>query len=131
VKSEGGKFGKWIAVFVSPSKGQVRTVYFAAADSGANTHKGVTLTPPEAFGAGGPNRLFSNSEFSIDSEAAYQTGYAKAKDWVTKHPDKKVSMLLSEPTRYSNPVWYMIWGDRKLGFDSMVNATSGELMNGK
>ena len=130
MKSEDGKYGKWIAVFLSPGKRQVRTVYFTSINTG-NLIKGVTMTPAEQFVPGGPNTPFVNSAFSIDSDAAYKTAYGKAKDWVDKHPDKKLAMLLSQPHRYSNPVWYFIWGDRKLGYEALVNASNGELIGGK
>lgn len=127
-----GKAAKWVAVFVSPSKHQARTAYYAVIESGPNTLKGVTVSPAETWsGPTGPNRPFINSAFTIDSDAAYKTAFAKAKPWVDKHPDKKLSILLSQPSRYSTPIWYFIWGDRKLGFDVVVNASNGELAGGK
>jgi hypothetical protein len=132
MKNVDGKSAKWVAVFASPSKHQARTAYYSVIDSGPNTQKGVTVAPSETWsGPSGPNRPFPNNTFAIDSDAAYKTALAKGKAWIDKHPDKSVSMLLSQPTRFGNPVWYFIWGDRKNGFDVLVNATTGELQAGK
>lgn len=126
IKSENGKYPMWTAVFVSPSLKQARTFFFAVADHGRDIHKGVTIGGPEAwFGATAKSRPFQNHQFNINSDAAYKTAAEKAGDWLKKNPDKKLAMVLASTSHFPGPVWYMLWGDHKSGYDMFVDATTG------
>jgi hypothetical protein len=65
-------------------------------------------------------------EFSIDSDYAYRAALTKAGDWIKKHPDRQLaSLVLGNASRFTSPTWYVLWGDKKSGFEVFVNATTG------
>jgi len=68
---------------------------------------------------------FANSDFHIDSDAAYTAALALAGDWVKSHPDKKVSFVLGASAKFPQPVWLVIWGNTTNGFAAYVNALTG------
>jgi hypothetical protein len=72
------------------------------------------------------------SEFSVDSDAAYQAAAADAATWLKKNPEKKLTTVeLSNNARYQVPTWYFLWGDKKLGYAAFVNATTGKVLKSK
>jgi len=76
-----------------------------------------------------PFQLF---EFAIDSDAAYQTAFAKAEGWVKEHPNKDAAFTLgSNAARFHGPVWFVLWGNNKSGYAAFVNATTGAAVNAK
>jgi hypothetical protein len=126
VKNEAGKAGLWTVVFVSPTLHQARTYYYAAADGLPSVVRGIKLVATVPWG--GPTAEvvpIPTSEFSIDSDAAYNTAIAKAANWVKKHPDKELSFVLGNAARFPSPVWYVLWGTTKSGYEVFVNATNG------
>jgi hypothetical protein len=127
VKSENGKFPMWTAVFVSPSKREARTFFYAVLDHGSEVHKGVTIGGAESWsGQTANSRPFQNSQFIVNSDAAYKAAAEKAKAWLDKNPDKKLAMVLTSTAHFSDPVWYLLWGDRtKSGYDIFIDATTG------
>ena len=133
IKNEAGKAGMWSATFGSSTRHQAVVITYAVAAHAPDIYKGNNVGSP--FPWGGPTRdvmPFQTSEFVIDSDAAYKTAQADADAWLKKHPDKQVTFLLGHnPTRFSAPVWYIVWGDNKSGYAAFVNATSGSLVKGK
>jgi len=133
VKNEAGKAGMWSATFGSSTKHQAVVITYAVAAHAPDIYKGNNVGSPVPWG--GPTREvmpFQTSDFVIDSDAAYKTAQADADAWLKKHPDKQATFLLGHnPTRFSAPVWYIVWGDNKSGYAAFVNATSGSLMKGK
>jgi hypothetical protein len=132
MNGSGGKEAAWEVVFVSASKRQARKVVYSEIDSGSDIHKGATMFSTMVWG--GPTREyapFPNSEFGVDSNAAFQTASAKASAWLKAHPNEKLHMLLAKAAHYSTPVWVLNWGDKKSGYVAVVNATSGELISPK
>jgi hypothetical protein len=128
LKNEGGKAAKWTAVFVSPSRREARTFSYSAVDSGAN-QKGVTVGGAQSWSGATPkSKPFQNGEFIVNSDAAYDAAFEKAKGWVQKHPGKTASLTLGNASRFSSPVWYVIWGNPKSGFAVYVNATTGKVV---
>lgn len=130
MNGSGGKEAAWEAVLVSASKKQSRRAICSEIDSGAEVPKGVT------FGAampwGGPTREFQpfrNSDFAVDSDAAYATASAKAAAWLKTHPNEKLNVLLAKASHYATPVWVFNWGDKKSGYVAIVNATSGDIIS--
>jgi hypothetical protein len=72
------------------------------------------------------------SEFKLDSDAAYQAAAADAAAWLKKNPDKKLSTFeLGNAYRFPEPVWFLMWGDKKSGYSAFVNATSGAVLKKK
>ena len=126
IKSENGKYPMWTAVFVSPSKREARTFFYSVVDHGSDVHKGVTIGGPESWsGPTAKSRPFQNSQFNTNSDAAYKAAAEKAAAWLQKNPDKKLSMVLTSTSHFPGPVWYVLWGDHKSGYDIFIDATTG------
>ncbi len=129
VKNDSGKAALWIATFGSPRKHEARTFTYAVAAHSPDVVKGVTVG--HAISWGGPRHdalPFATSDFSVDSDAAYQTALAQSADWVKKHPDKEASLALGNASRFDGPVWYVLWGDSKSGHSVYVSAKSGTVV---
>ena len=127
-KNEDGKAAFWTAIFVSPSLRQARHFTYAVANAGT-IEKGVTAGVPEAWsGATKTSMPFQNSDFTVDSDAAFKTAAAKAADWLKDHANEKPSLTLASAARFPAPVWIVLWGEPKTGFLEYVNATSGDLV---
>jgi hypothetical protein len=132
VPNADGKAGMWTAVFVSPSRREARTFYYAVADHGGEVHRGVTAGGAQPWSGATPkSRPFQVTEFVVNSDDAYKTALAKAGPWLKKHPGKKMSITLASTARFPAPVWYVMWGDAKSGYLAFVNATTGIAMAGK
>jgi hypothetical protein len=130
IKNEGGKAGLWTAVFVSARLHQARTYYYAAADGLPHVVRGIKLVATVAWdGPTAEVMPIPTSEFSVDSDAAYSTAFAKAGEWVKKHPSKPLSLVLGNASRFQSPVWYVLWGTTKSGYEVFVNATDGTIYN--
>ena len=126
IKNEDGKAGLWTAIFVSPSRREARSFTYAVADSGPDIRKGVNVS--NALTWGGATKMskpFSNSEFAVDSDAAYKVAFEKAEGWLKKHPNQKATFRLGNASRFAAPVWYIMWGTTKNGYAALVNATTG------
>jgi len=130
VKNVDGKYGKWTAVFGSPSLHSARTYTYAVADQLPTISKGVK----EEFTLqwDGPTTKvmpFATSDFKTDSDEAYKTAFEKAGKWVADNPDKPITTFtLGAATRFPAPVWYIMWGDAKNGYAAYVNATTGKII---
>jgi hypothetical protein len=129
IKNEDGKAGLWTAVFVSSSRREARRFSYAVVDSGADIRKGVNVSNAQAWGgATTTSKPFSNSEFAVDSDAAYKAAFEKAADWLKKHPNQTATFRLGSASRFAAPVWYVMWGTTKNGYAALVNATTGAIV---
>jgi len=130
IKNEGGKAGLWKAVFVSPSLKQARTFTYAVADSGTDIRKGMNIGNVMPWGGATPtSKPFSNSEFSVDSEAAYKAAAEAAAGWLSAHPGQAApTFRLGNASRFAAPIWYIKWGTDKNGYAALVNATTGAVV---
>jgi hypothetical protein len=125
IKNEGGKFGKWTAVFVSPSRREARTFTYTVG-------QGVAAGAGEAWSGATPNsRPFQLIEFTVNSDAAYQTAFKQAQAWLKSHPGKESAFSLQNGSRYASPVWYILWGTKTSGYLVLVNAMTGTVVKGK
>ena len=132
ITSEGGKYGIWTAVFVSPSRHEARTFTYSVVDSGTAIHKGVDVSPAQSWsGATATSAPVQSMDFAVDSDAAYQTAYAKAASWVKQHPDKQVAFTLGNASRFPTPVWYILWGTKSSGYSVLVSASTGAEVKAK
>ena len=132
IQNEDGKAGMWTAVFVSASKREARTMFYSVADSGTEIHKGVVIGNAQPWGGANKNsKPFSSGAFSVNSDTAYATAAAKAEAWLKKNPGKKLSIFLASESRFSDPAWYFMWGDKKSGYLAFVSATTGQPLAGK
>ncbi len=129
IKNEDGKAGLWTIIFVSPSRKEARSFTYAAADSGTEIHRGVSVSDALYWGGATPtSKPFSNSEFAVDSDAAYKVAVQKAAGWLKTHPNQKVTFRLGNASRFAAPVWYVMWGTTKNGYAALVNATTGTIV---
>ena len=125
MKPEDGKFGKWTAVFVSPSRRAARTFTYTVG-------QGVAAGEEEAWSGATPNsRPFQLVEFTVNSDAAYQAALKPAASWVKSHPGKEAAFSLFNASRYPAPVWYILWGTKSSGYGVIVNAMNGAVVKGK
>lgn len=131
-KAAGGKYVMWTATFGSLKLHQARVFTYSAVTKAPDIRKGVIVGNPLPWP--GPTRdamPFETSDFALDSDAIYNTAFAQASAWAKAHPDKDVSFSLGNASRFSGPVWYVMWGDSKSGFAVFVNAKSGAVVNQK
>jgi hypothetical protein len=129
ITNENGKAGLWTATFVSPSRKEARRFTYAVGDSGADIRKGVNVSGALAWGgATTTSKPFSNSEFAVDSDAAYKAAIEKAAGWLKRHPNQKVTFRLGNASRFAAPVWYVMWGTTRNGYAALVNATTGAVV---
>ncbi len=131
-KVENGKAGMWTAVFVSPSKHEARTFTFAVADQLPEVHKGIDEGGSQVWSGATPqSEPFLMSEVAYNSDAAHEAAAQKAAEFLKKNSDKPVSYFLGKASRFQAPVWYILWGNKKLGYSAFVDATTGQVLSGK
>jgi hypothetical protein len=129
IKNEDGKAGLWTAIFVSPSRKEARSFTYAVAASGGDIRKGVNVSNALLWsGSTATSKPFANSEFAVDSDAAYKAAFEKAAGWLKKHPNQKATFRLGNASRFAAPVWYIMWGTTKNGYAELVNATTGAVV---
>ena len=131
-KNADGKAAMWSATFGSPSLHQFRTYSYAIAESKPDIVKGIMIGNVQPWGGPAKDALtFSTSDLAVDSDAAYQTALAQATSWVSKNPGKEVSLTLGNASRFTGPVWYVLWGDKKSGYSVFVDAKTGAIAKPK
>jgi hypothetical protein len=130
LKNAEGKAGLWTVIFVSPSRKEARKFTYAADAGGSDIRKGVNISDALPWAGATPASMpFSNSQFAVDSDAAYKTAYEKASDWLQKHPNQPPpTFRLGNASRFGAPVWYIMWGTTKNGYAALVNATTGSIV---
>jgi hypothetical protein len=125
VKNEGGKSGKWTAVFVSASRREARVFTYTV---------GQAVAAAEEASWSGPtpdSRPFQPNDFTVNSDTAYQSAFKQAEPWLKSHPGKKPVLTLFNASRYPTPVWYIIWGTKTSGYGVLVSAMTGTVLKGK
>ena len=129
IKNEGGKAGLWTIIFVSASRKEARSFTYAVVDGGPDIPKGISVSGALPWGGATPaSKPFANSEFAVDSDAAYKVGFEKAAGWLKTHPNQKATLRLGNASRFPAPVWYIMWGTNKNGYAALVNATTGAVL---
>jgi hypothetical protein len=132
-KNEAGKAAMWEATFASPGQHEYRVYTNSIAAHPPDIYKGVSIG--RAIPWAGVTRdvmPVQLSEFNVDSDAAYATATADAGAWLKKNPGKPLSKFeLGNAFRFQAPVWYFMWGDKKLGYTAFVNATTGKIVKAK
>jgi hypothetical protein len=129
IGSNDGKCSAWQAVFVSASKRQSQTYTYSTIELGTIT-KGLSGGKSTAWlGATPEARPFSNSEMSVDSDAAYKAAVEKASDWLKNNSAKPITTFaLGDANRFPAPTWYILWGTKKGGYGVYVNASTGKVL---
>jgi len=129
LKNADGKAAMWTAVFVSPSRQEARTFFYAVVSEGESVTKGVSAGGSQTWsGPTAKSRPFQTTEFVVNSDAIYKTAFAKAEGWLKSHPDKTAAMYLGSSAKFPSPVWLVIWGTTKDGYAVYVDATTGLVM---
>jgi hypothetical protein len=129
MKNDAGKAAMWTATFGSASKHEARVFSYSVTARPPDIYKGVMVGNSRPWGGPVPTALpFDSADFSIDSDAAYQTALAQANAWVSKNPGKDATLSLGNAARFPAPVWYVQWGDKKAGYGVFVNAKNGTVM---
>ncbi len=128
--NDGGKAGIWEATFASPGKRECRQLIYATAAHPPDIYQGVNVG--HAIPWGGISRdvmPIEKAQFTIDSDAAFNTATGDAAAWLKKNPGKKLSSFqLGNGYSFPAPVWFVMWGDKKVGYVAYVNATTGKVM---
>jgi len=130
VEKGGGKAAVWEATFASPSQRAYHVYTYAVAAQPPDVYKGVTVGSAVPWaGATRDVTPIQSSAFNVDSDAAYAAAAADAAAWRKKNPGAKLSHLeLGNGYSFPAPVWYVMWGDKKLGYVAFVNATTGKVV---
>lgn len=132
-KNASGKAGMWEATFGSASLRSYRTFTYAVAAAPPNIYKGVDSGM--AMPWSGPSRdamPIDTSMFNTDSDAAYTAAAAEAAPVLKTKPDLAITDFeVGSTSKFSTPVWYILWGTKKAGFAAVVDASSGQAMKGK
>jgi hypothetical protein len=127
--SENGRAILWTAVFASPSRREARTFTYCAIAKPPEHYKGVTVGNSRPWGGPTNDALpFESSDFAVDSDAAFKAASAEAAPWLNKHPGKEVSLALGNASKFKEPVWLLLWGDRKSGYAVYVSAKTGAVV---
>ncbi|MBS1856374.1 MAG: hypothetical protein JST11_13490 [Acidobacteria bacterium] len=129
IENEGGKAGLWTVTFVSPGRKEARIFTYAVANGEAGVLKGINVGGAVPWAGATPtSKTFANSEFLVDSDAAYKAAAEKAAGWLKTHPNMKATFHLGNASRYPAPVWYVMWGTTKNGYAALVNAVTGTVI---
>jgi hypothetical protein len=131
VKNESGKAAMWKATFGSPRKHEARTFTYAVAAQPPDIAKGVSVGRGLPWSGPTQSALpFDTSDFSVDSDGAYQTALAQtqAAEWIKRNPGKELSLAMGNASRFDGPVWLVHWGDQKSGYAVYVSAKSGAVV---
>lgn len=132
-KNDGGKAAMWQATFGSPSLRQYAVYSYAIAAAPPDIAKGVVAAQSVPWSGTTRDVMpIDTSIFNIDSDTAYNTAKADAAAWLAKNPEKKLSTIeLGDTYKFTDPVWYITWGDKKSGYGAIVNANTGKVLKGK
>jgi hypothetical protein len=128
IKNEDGKAGMWEAHFGSMSKKQYAKFSYAVAAHPPDIHKGVVASGQVPWAGPTQDALaFETSDLVVDSDVAYKTAMEKAGPWVKEHPKIELTTIsVGAASRFPGPVWYFLWGDKKLGYYQLVSANTGK-----
>jgi hypothetical protein len=133
VDSKPGKAAVWEATFASPSLHEYRVYTYAINAYPPDISKGVAVG--RGLPWGGITREVMEvplSRFTVDSDAAYNTAATDAAAWLKKNPTKKLSTFeLGNAYKFPEPVWFVMWGDKKSGYTAFVNAADGGVLKKK
>jgi hypothetical protein len=134
VKAEAGRAGAWTAVFVSESKGRMKTFTWSAVDSEGNFKKGVWPGAEQSFtGRLGQAYPFFAQALKVDSDEAYKTALTKDDPYL-KRPSAKtdpINFLVEfTPPRFPDATWRVLWGESvgTANYSAFVNAATGQFL---
>jgi hypothetical protein len=128
VKSEEGKYSQWKIVLVSASQQQAWTFIYSTVEKAPIT-RGINPQGNIKWAGARPDAMpYGNSDFSIDSDAAFKAAAEKAKDYLSKNPKPISTFALGNATSFPAPMWYIQWGSKTGGgYAAFVNAQTGKV----
>ncbi|BDC52424.1 hypothetical protein F183_A47390 [Bryobacterales bacterium F-183] len=132
VKAEPGKAGAWRGIFVSESKGRMKTFLWSAVDAEGGYRQGTWPGAEESFrGRMGQAAPFFLQALQHDSDEAYQSAI-KVEDPATKGApkDTPINFLLEFTPRHPNLAWRVLWGETvgTARYSAYVDATTGQFL---
>lgn len=132
-KNEAGKAALWEGAFASPSLREYRVYTYSIADVPPDLFKGVVAGLERPWGGITRDAMpVDLSEFTVDSDAAYQAAAGDAADWLRKNPGKPLSSFaIGDTYKFPGPVWYLMWGNKSSGYAALVDASTGKVLKHK
>jgi hypothetical protein len=91
--------------------------------------QGVAAGAGEAWSGATPNsRPFQLIEFTVNSDAAYQTAFKEAQAWLKSHVGKEPAFSLLNSSHYAAPMVHSVGHEnfRLLGADERYDGHRGE-----
>ena len=130
VEKGAGKAALWEATYASPSQHAYHIYSYAVAAHPPDIYQGVTVGGAVPWAGVTQDAMpIQSSQFQVDSDAAYSAAAADAAAWLKKNPGIKLSRFqLGNGYSFPAPVWYLMWGDKKLGYVAFVSATTGKVL---
>lgn len=126
-KSGEGKFLQWSIVFVSASKQTAWQFLYSTVEQ-PNILRGINNKGTQRWGGASQAATpFTNSDFSVDSVAAYKVAAEKAADWLKKNDKPITEFALGNASKFPSPMWYIQWGTKTGGYAVYVNAATGNI----
>jgi hypothetical protein len=126
-----GKAGAWQATFTSERLSKAKTYTYSVVEQEGNLHKGTFALGEESWsGHQGVNSAFDIRAASVESDAAYKTALEKSADYVAKNPNMPISFSLEKTTKFTEPVWRVIWGESVglSNYSVYVDASTGKFL---
>jgi hypothetical protein len=125
--AEPGKSAVWESTLYSPSLGRARSYTDSIMELLPDLHKDVFAGPQESFSG----ESFLIAAVKKDTESAYQTALAKAGKAAEGFAGKPVLILLEKESKYSDPVWRIVWGESVSTaiVSVFVDASTGEYLD--
>jgi hypothetical protein len=130
VKADQGKAGAWQVIFVSLSRGKVKTYTYSAVEAEGNLHEGVYGGIVEDYTARGDSAPFSMVAIKVDSDEAYKTAAEQSQEYIKKNPTKPVTFLMELGKRFADVTWRVVWGDSvgTSDYSVFVDGTTGKYL---
>lgn len=132
-KNEAGKAAMWEGAFASPSLRQYRVITYSIASVPPTIYKGVDVGPAMPWGGTTRDAMpIDVTLFHTDSNEAFEAAAANAAAWLKSNPGKELTALeLGQTYKFAGPVWYTQWGTKAGGYSTLVDATTGKVLNRK
>ena len=131
VPAEPGKAGAWRAIFVSESKGRMKTILWSAADAEGGFRKGAWEGAEDSFrGKMGQASPFYMQALQHDSDEAYKTAISQADPFLKSGEKTNVNFLLEYTPRNPNLAWRVIWGESvgSAKYSVFTDASTGQFL---
>lgn len=131
--NEAGKAAVWQATFASSARHQFRIYTYSTVTVPPDTHQGIDSSIAQEWRGVDANALpVDLTLFTADSDAAYAAAQRAASAWLSKNPGKPItSFALGSNGAFRAPTWYIQWGDKKSGYVTLVDASTGTVFKSK